>query len=85
MAVKLQEFVLNTVKYFKGYNINCGEERNNMSKKYVVIACNDLTDMEEKLNESAELKYRFLSMTPVYSPVLFGQKLHGYVVIVKAD
>ncbi|KKL19304.1 hypothetical protein LCGC14_2466760, partial [marine sediment metagenome] len=55
------------------------------SKKYVVIACNDLTDMEEKLNESAELKYRFLSMTPVYSPVLFGQKLHGYVVIVKAD
>ena len=52
-----------------------------MSKKYVVIACNDLTDMEKKLNESAELEYRFMSMTPIYS----GQKLHGYVVIVKAD
>ena len=52
-----------------------------MSKKYVVIACNDLTEMEQKLNEHAELEYHFLSMVPVYT----GQRLDGYVVIVKAD
>jgi hypothetical protein len=53
-----------------------------VSKKYVVVVGKNLEDIEKELNESAELGYRFLALTPIYAPTFFSQKLYGYVAVV---
>lgn len=55
-----------------------------MSKQYIVLVGKDLGELEGKLNEGFACGYRIVGgITPVYSPVLFSSKLHGYVALME--
>lgn len=55
-----------------------------MSKQYIVLVGKNLGELERWMNESAALGYRAVGgVTPVYSPVMFSMKLHGYVALME--